>query len=181
MKFKVQEIDETHIIKDFDCGLDSVNHFLKTEALQNNKDLLSKTYVVTQDRQKNVIAYITICPHILSNNEINYVINRKYSYKAPAILIAQLGVDKNFKGYNIGKSLICMCFEEIVKVSKYLNFFAVIVDAANNDLIPYYEHQGFKSFRENKKRLYIKVKNIIDSYNLSRSILQQVKNLFNIK
>lgn len=177
MKYNVEVINSSHIITDFDCGLDSVNDFLKNEALQNSNDLLSRTYVVTQDKNKHVIAYITICSHVLNRKEEGYVINRKFRGKIPAILIAQLGVDKGFRRHNIGKSLVQRCFSEIVEVSKYIHFYTVIVDAANDKLISYYENQGFNMLNPTKRRLYIKVKNIIDSYKEAKSILTILKNI----
>lgn len=171
MKYNVEVINNSHIVTDFDCGLDSVNEFLKNEALQNSNDLLSRTYVVTQNKDKHVIAYITVCSHVLNRDEEGYVINRKFRGKIPTILIAQLGVDKDYKRRNIGKSLVQRCFSEIVEVSKYIHFYTVIVDAANDKLIPYYESQGFNMLNPDRRRLYIHVKNIINSYKEARSIL----------
>lgn len=163
-EYEIEEINQSHIVDMFDCELDSVNIFLKTEALQNHEELLSKTFVVTH-KDEHVIAYITLCPHMLRNEEDKYLISRKHTGVAPALLIAQLGVDKKYKGKNIGKNLINKCLTNIIEISKYIHFYAIIVDAANEELIPYYETQRFKRFNVNKRRLYLSVSTILKSHN----------------
>ena len=183
MKYKVEIINETHNLDNFDCGLASVNDYLKKEAVEANRNLTAKTYVVTEKHQNNVIAFIRVVAHVLSSEETNFLI-KPDSRRAPAILIAQLGVDNNHKGLNIGKSLIQRCFLDTIKILQYMNFFAILVDAANNKLIKYYEKQGFKLIKENRKRLYIPISSILQSYktyHAQNRFLLFIKKIFGLK
>ena len=165
MELIIEDINKTHDINNFNCGLDSVNDFLKNEALKNHSDLLSKTYIARRNSSNNVIAYCTICPHILKKSESEFIINRKYRWNTPAILLAQLGVDVNNKGENLGQKLIGYLFFDVaIPVVKYIHYAAIVVDAENESLISYYQKSGFKRFKEDGLRLYIPMSAILNTY-----------------
>ena len=102
---KLEVINEKHNLDNFSCEIETIDKYLKSRALNDNKQLLSKTYVVTE--KGNVIAFCTLILHSLRDAEKEFFIDKDKckEQRVPALLIGQIGDDKNFKGHVIGASL----------------------------------------------------------------------------
>lgn len=64
MRFHFSPISEKTVVSEFSCEEESLNHFLKVNALNDQKRKLSATRVATieEDESKQVVGYYTICP-----------------------------------------------------------------------------------------------------------------------
>ena len=96
LSFKI--IDKSFKIDDFNCGDDDINYFLKNLAIPNQIRKLSNTYIFYIEEDKRVVAYFSILASQLNTGDARiYGID-----KIPIVLLRRMGVEKNFRGNNIG-------------------------------------------------------------------------------
>ena len=88
-------------LKDFDCGNDDLNVYLKCFAYQNDKNGIGKTFVLFDNNQ--LVGFMTLCSASINFEEAPRGLNLP-KYPIPAIKIARLAVDKRFQGKGYGKS-----------------------------------------------------------------------------
>lgn len=162
---KLEVINEKHNLDNFSCEIETIDKYLKSRALNDNKQLLSKTYVVTE--KGNVIAFCTLILHSLRDAEKEFFIDKDKckEQRVPALLIGQIGVDKNFKGHGIGASLIKKMIKDAITINKYVHFPVIIIDAHKETLVSYYEEKGFTRFKDKGLRLFLPIADILKTCN----------------
>ena len=161
---ELEEISEKHDLESFSCGVNTIDEYLKTQALSDCKNLLSKTYVVADG--KKIVAFCTVILHSLKDGEKEFFIdkNRCSQQRVPALLIGQLAVDKEHKGKGIGASLIQKMISNALLITDYVHFPVIIVDAHSQNLVSYYQDKGFKSFKDKGLRLFLPMAEIIKTF-----------------
>lgn len=161
---KLEVIDEKHDLGNFSCGIGTIDAHLKTRALSDCKKFLSKTYVISDN--KKVIAFCTLVLHSLRNEEKELFIDKDQIEKqrVPALLIGELAVDEQYHGNKIGASLIQKVIQYALKISEYVYFPVIIVDAHSEKLVSYYEEKGFRRFKDNGLRLFMPMAEIIKTF-----------------
>jgi len=108
MDFIIEQLDTAlHNRKNFDCGVEELNVFLKQHANQNQSKNMSKTYVavvaVSADNQKKIYGYYTLSAgHIECDQLPDSVKSKLPKYPIPIARIGRLAVDKNYRGQGIG-------------------------------------------------------------------------------
>lgn len=162
---ELEVISEKHNLEDFSCGTEMLDRYLKTRALAECNQLLSKTYVISDENK--VIAFCTLVLHSLKNDEKELFIDKNQidQQRVPALLIGQLAVDKRFKGRKIGASLIQRMIKFALDINRYVHFPVIIVDAHTSNLVSYYENKGFKKFKDKGLRLFMPMAEIIETFN----------------
>ena len=161
---KLEVISEKHNLESFSCGVKTIDEYLKTQALSDCKNMLSKTYVVTDGKQ--IVAFCTVILHSLKDGEKEFFIdkNRCSQQRVPALLIGQLAVDERHKGKKIGTSLIQKMISNALSITNYVHFPVIIVDAHSQKLVPYYQDKGFKPFKDKGLRLFLSMTEIIKTF-----------------
>lgn len=169
--FYIEPISEQNDIKNFSMGsqeFQPLKSFLQNQALDFQHSLIAQSYVVVaeKDRNKDVrkaVGYITLtCSEIDLQDcyDIEDCPNANRYEVLPAIKIARLAVDKNYRydenrkeNYGIGKML--MQFAVLLSldvISAQIGCRFLITDA-KDDAISFYERCGFTLLdtEENKK------------------------------
>ncbi len=129
----------------FDCGQTEVNDYLKNKALIQEKEKISKIYIIHKD--KNIIAYSAIfCSHLFLR-----LLKKNIEFRVPGICIGQLGVDREFQNKGIGKTLIQHAISLVDKINTYSGCRIIFVDAYDN-AIEYYEKLNFRLVQSKPNR-----------------------------
>ena len=143
-----KEIDKTAKIERFDCENEEINYFLKELALLNQERKLSNIYTFTLKQSNEIIAYFT-----LSASQLNTGDARIFRIdKVPIILLGRLGVDKNYKGKNLGKAMIELALDKCLEASKIIACRLLLVETSLEMKSYYLEkvNMGFEWFRDRK-------------------------------
>lgn len=143
---RLEIISKSHKRDKFDCGVKSLNNFLKRYARQNSTNGLNKTYVFT-DNEKNVYGYFSIAA---SSIEPEYLPSGFPLAKIPSILIARLAVDKSMQGNGLGAYLLTEAIIKVVELSEMVGIYCITVDAIDSKAISFYEHFGFTRVDDSK-------------------------------
>lgn len=117
--------------KNFDCGIQELNEYLKHFAKTNHKKGIGKTFVLIKDEY--VIGFYTISMASIEFKNIpNELRASLLRYPLPAARIGRLAIDSHFQGKHLGKILLIDALERIREAAHIIAAHAVIVDAKND-------------------------------------------------
>ena len=140
--------------KEFSCGKVILDNYLKNQASQDVKRMLSACYVKVDNETGLIQGYYT-----LSNNSIplklvpeNFKNHLPASYSSlPATLLGRLAVDDRFKGCGIGKMLLIDALSRSYGLSRMIGSFAVAVDPLDKEAEGFYSKFGFIMLPDSRK------------------------------
>lgn len=98
-----EPIGSKHNLGEFDCGKEPLNAFLKLHALDKQRAMLSRTYVVCDNAK--VVGYYTLAHVSVTVEEPPKKMARGMPRNIPAILMARLAVDRCAHGQGLGRSM----------------------------------------------------------------------------
>jgi GNAT superfamily N-acetyltransferase len=129
----------------FDCGVDSLNVFLKRYALQNFKRNLGVTIVaVGENSLSKILGYHTVSMAQVSFKEIPEELSGGIPrYPIPAMRIGRLAVDSSAQGMGLGGELLRDALFRALDLSKEVGTCVVLVDAIDGQAKRFYEKYGF--------------------------------------
>lgn len=155
-------LDKKHNRKDFDCGKELLNNYLKIQAGQDVKRKLSVCFVFVEKETNNIKGYYT-----LSNNsvplksfseQIQKYLPKSYS-SIPTTLLGRLAIETKFQGKGIGKVLLIDALKRSYQISKEIGSFAVVVDPIDADAKRFYEKYDFLKLPDSEK-MFIAIKTL---------------------
>lgn len=142
----IQLLESKHNKKEFDCGKDLLNNYLKNQAGQDIKRKLSGCFVLLDDTTDTICGYYTLSNNSIPLSSFSDEIQRKLpkSYTAiPTTLLGRLAIDLKFQGKGIGKILLIDALKISYEISKEIGSFAIVVDPIDDDAVKFYEKYDF--------------------------------------
>lgn len=143
----------------FSCAKESLDRFLQENAHQAVAKNLSKTYVAVDDADETLIlGYYTVTPCRIEAGEIPRPVARKLkvpSVDIPGSLVARLAVSQNVQNQGIGSLLLMDALARCVRVADEIGGVAIVVDALDETVVPFYERFGFTRFEPSSLKLFI--------------------------
>ena len=140
--------------RDFICGDNGINAFFRHSYFLYEQELLTKTYAfVTDDEECRIVCIFSVSndsvkasmlPKRFRNRMQCNIPNSKRMRSYPAVLIGQMGVDRNFKGLNVGSQVLNYIKDWFTHPANKTGCRFLIVDALNEDkVIEFYRKNGF--------------------------------------
>ena len=107
--FRVEPLNRSHARKAFDCGVDTLNRYLQTQARQDAKRYAAASFVAVHARTpERIVGYYTLAPTGIDLSDVPDETARtlpRYPI-VPAILIGRLAVDRGFRSCGYGEALL---------------------------------------------------------------------------
>ena len=143
-------------IEGFTCGDRDLDDFFTNDCFAYSKELLGKTYCFRMDTNPRVV----VCTFTLANAGIRVsdlpnarkkkietdIPHIKALKDYPAVLVARLGVSKDYRSLNIGSDALSYIKLWFLEPYNKTGCRFMIVDAYNNaETISFYEKNGFKT------------------------------------
>jgi len=157
-ELQIRPLSKKDILTSFSCG-DSegdqdLNGFLIDDALSSQNDLLTKTYLCFWNN--NLVGFITLLNDTIGKDNVDDGLD-DYEYgKYPAIKIARLAVQKEFRERDIGTFLLYWSLGKVHEVSKHVGCRYITVNAKRNS-IEFYTVKSklkFKIVKATEKKNY---------------------------
>ncbi len=142
---------------EFDCGIESLNLFLKNYARQNDEKGLSRTFVAVRDRDARVQGYYSLSSGSVSFEQVQEKLPR---YPIPTAHIGRLAVDLSSQGAGLGEFLLIDALRRIVNVADELGIFAIELHAINEPAKSFYLKYGFNELKDDPFHVYLPVKTV---------------------
>jgi N-acetylglutamate synthase-like GNAT family acetyltransferase len=160
---EVEKLSEQHIVANFKCGKNWLDHFLRKHALSNQRVDSSKTWVVHRDNV--VIGYYTLVYGGASLDEMPAALGQDMPrHRIGIMLLACWAVDEKEQGQGIGKALLKDAFVRIVSAAEIGGLKAVVLDAIDDKMAAWYRERGFTDCpigsSSGKQRLMISIQDV---------------------
>lgn len=150
----IELLDKKHNRKDFDCGKELLNDYLKTQARQDVKRKLSACFVLADSETKVIQGYYTLSNNSIPLSSFSEQIQNKLpkSYKSiPTTLLGRLAIDKKYQGNGIGKILLIDALKRSYGISNEIGSFGIIVDPIDDEAKSFYQKYDFIELPDSKK------------------------------
>lgn len=150
----IELLDKKHNRKDFDCGKDLLDNYLKNQAGQDIKRKLSACFVLAEKETNCIQGYYTLSNNSIPLSSFPEQIKRKLpqSYKSiPTTLLGRLAIENDCKGKGLGKILLIDALRRSYEISKEICSFAVVVDPIDREAELFYENYDFIKLPDSEK------------------------------
>lgn len=156
-------LEKNHNRKNFTCGIDALDNYLKQYANQDIKKRLAVCYVIA-DQDNDVIGYYTLSSNSIDLADIPEDLAKSLKYaEIPVIIIGRLAVHKDYQGNKLGQTLLIDALKRIVEISALVGNHAVIVDPINDIATKFYAKLGFVPLKTSN-RMFLPLKTILDLF-----------------
>lgn len=154
-------LTDDHVVNSFDCGVEALNTFLKSHALQNQRNNSARTFVSVRTGSREVAGFYTLCAASVEFEQTPERIRKGLArHEVPLVLLARLAVDSGCKGQGLGASLLQDAFFRFMKVQEVVGARALLAHAKDESAKAFYEKWGFVSTEGLPLHLYILTKQI---------------------
>jgi GNAT superfamily N-acetyltransferase len=144
--FRVEPLDDRHDRASFSCGVESLDAYLKTRAMQDMRRKANAVFViVASDAPNHIIGYFTLCAYTLSQGDVPDA-SRKHIPRYPlvsATLIGRLAVARDQQGLGIGSMLLTVALRKAYDNAGVIGSSMIIVDAIDERAAGFYAAHGF--------------------------------------
>ena len=109
-----------HRRENFDCGVESLNKYIKKIASQDLKRKAATVFVLIDSSTDNVLGYYTLSSFSLELSEIEAIVAKKLPRYPllPATMLGRLAVDKRYKGKGLGQLMLIDAMKKSYKASQ---------------------------------------------------------------
>ncbi len=143
---KIKEFNsKLHLRKDFSCGEELLDNYLKKQVSQDIKRNLTACTVLV-DSNNVVKGYYTLSSSAVSMDTLPANLSKKLppSYtELPYALLGRLAIDNSLKGQGYGSILLIDALLKCVTVSEQIGLLGVVVDPINKEAVKFYQNFGF--------------------------------------
>ena len=150
---------DTHLFDDFDCGVTSLNDWLKRRAVANQKNNASRTYVIIDENK--VIAYYCLSSGALALNDTPSPIRRNMPDPVPVAILGRLGVDTIWKGQGLGAALLQDAVLRTMQAAEIVGIRGIVVHAISEEAKQFYQYYGFSPSPAQPMTLILSIKKVI--------------------
>ena len=159
--YRIEKIAKRHDRKDFDCGEESLNEYLRFHARQNTSKGISVTYVAVREGEQRVFAYYSISSGQVAREVLPLSEQRRLpGYPIPVIKIGRLASDLSVRGEGLGRTMLVDALRRSLLISENLGVYAVEVDALNERARSFYLRYGFESLQDDQLHLLMSIKTV---------------------
>lgn len=162
-------IAEEHDVRQFDCGKQDVNDWLRKRALKNTKKGYSSAYVACNEAGV-VLAYHSLTAGALPRSEMPRKLRHGTPRQVPTVLLGQLGVDKSLQGRGIGRHLFADAAFRAVNQARTASGFHLFTVRSHPDTVGFYEALGMRRFNADSDEMFI---TLVDLTEAIASLLSQ--------
>lgn len=149
-KYTIEKLDENSDLENFSCGLDDMDDFLKNDALDQQNEKLSVTYLAKYKNE--IVGFFSLLSDKIELKDIEDEYDLPYSV-CPAMKIGRFAINKKYNSSGLGTALLDNVCYQIKKISRIHGIRFITVDAYCNVRKFYYKNE-FKHFKvKNKNKL----------------------------
>lgn len=170
---RFEPLTESHEVEGFSCGEASLDQWLVSYALSNQRRSLSRTFVAVEDTAGHadgtgpVCGYVTLVAAAVEVEELPSRERRGLVGldQVGAALIARLARDQRYRQRQLGAWLLQQALHRIIDADEHLAIRAVLVDALNERAADWYASWGFKPLPGRPSdRLWLPMKQVRASF-----------------
>lgn len=125
----------------FNCGVDSLDRWLKQRALKNQATGASRTFVVCAANR--VVAYYALAASAVTVEMATGRLRRNMPDPIPVAVLGRLAVNQSQQGSGLGRALVRDACLRVMAAADAIGIRGLIVHALSPDAQAFYERVGF--------------------------------------
>lgn len=135
-------LEAGHRVEEFDCGRDTLNAWLRSRALRNQRGGGSRTWVVLDGQQ--VVAFYSSSTAVLLRSHATTRSARNQPDPLPALLLGRLAVDARCQGQGLAAALVKHFILKSLEVADLTGVRLLLVHAKDTTARGFYLRYGFE-------------------------------------
>jgi GNAT superfamily N-acetyltransferase len=152
-----EPLTKGHLVERFDCGNSALNDWLRLRAIKN-EGRSSRCFVICENNA--VVGYYVLATGAVTHDNAPRDLRANLPNPTPVMVLGRLAVDKNYQRRGMGSDLLQDALKRALQASRAVGAMAVIVQAKDDDAIPFYASFGFHGFGDDRRKLFITVAEI---------------------
>lgn len=137
-----EPLSNAHDLSQFSCGKPSLDNWLRTRALSNQKKGFTAVMVVHDAGR--VVGYYGLAPTAVVPASLPRSIRTGQSPDPlPCLLLGKLATDAEWRGQGIGTGLLKHALQRCVEGATLIGGRALIVNAVDGDAAEFWQRRGF--------------------------------------
>jgi GNAT superfamily N-acetyltransferase len=149
---------EKHELEPFNCGVASLDEWLKRRAWHNEQEGASRTYVVCAGQR--VVGYYCLAAGSVWCADVPGRVRRRMPDPIPVMIIGRLAVDQGFQGRGLGRALLADAVLRTLNVAEIAGVRAILVQAISEEAKRFYQSCGFVESPTNPMTLVVTLKDV---------------------
>jgi ribosomal protein S18 acetylase RimI-like enzyme len=150
----LEPLGKQHDRTGFDCGVESLNLYLKTQASQDMRRKANAVFVlVPHEKPSRIAGYFTLCAYGLAPGAVPETV-RKLIPRYPmvsATLLGRIAVDIQFQGLGLGAILLAKALRSAYENAAQVGSSMVVVDSLDERAAKFYAAHGFIQLPESMR------------------------------
>ncbi len=156
---RIEGLDRSHALDDFDCGSEALNRFLARYALQNQQAGASRTYVALAGEV--VAGYYTLVVGQVEYAAATERLKKGLAqHPVPIMLLARLAIAISWQSKGLGAGLLKDAMQRTLQAADIAGIRAFAVHAKDEAAKSFYEHFGFSPLPSDPYHLFRLLKDI---------------------
>ena len=161
---EVRPLSRQHDRTKFDCGVEPLNTFLRTTAVQHQDKGVSRTFVLidsTSTTPNRILGYFTLSASEGQSHELPDVLAKRLPRRIPAVRLGRLAVDQEFQRQGYGSALLVEAIRRVAATSSQIGIAGLFVDAKDSVASSFYQKFGFVPLVDDELRLFLPLASLL--------------------
>ncbi len=124
-----------------DCGVPTLNDWLRKRAVNNESSWASRTYVLCEGNK--VIGYYCLATGAIDREEAPNPLRRNMPDPIPVLVLGRLAIDRRYQNQGVGRALLRDAVLRALQVAELAGAAALLVHALSEQARIFYQSWGF--------------------------------------
>lgn len=156
---QVVPLTGNHDRREFDCGRQELNDWLRQVAHQHQDKGLSKTFAaIREEAPTRICGYYALTLAELENQHLPEAWRKKLPRRIPGVRLGRLAVDRQYQGKGLGELLLIDALTRARRIYTEAGGIGLFVNALDAQAAGYYRRFGFEASPGNPLLLFLSSK-----------------------
>lgn len=147
-----------HDLVEFDCGMATLNDWLKKRAMKNQDSGASRTFVICNAGR--VIGFYALSSGSVERLSAPKNIARNMPDQVPVIVLGRLAIDLEFQKQKLGAALLKDAMLRTLSISQNIGVRSLLLHAISEDAKRFYLSYGFQESVIDPMTLFLSIKKL---------------------
>ena len=130
-----------HPVANFDCGISSLDDWLKQRALNNQNSGATRTFVICTEER--VVGYYALAAGSINPQAVRGNFRRNMPDPIPVVILARLAIDRSCQGRGLGRALFRDAAMRVAAAADTIGIRGIVVHAISPVARDFYLALGF--------------------------------------
>lgn len=152
----IEPLGSHHDRAAFSCGEPALDAYLQRQASQDIRRRVAQVFVAVGDTPEKIAGYYSLSAASFEKDELPPALAKRLPhYPVPAAVLGRLAIDRRQQGRGLGETLLLDAIRRVVRASRTIAVYAIIVDAKTERAQAFYQRYGFRTFASEPRRLFL--------------------------